>query len=163
MIARVTHTAPSALGLREGHYLVLTTSASVTQRASVLSAPRISSVSVASGSEPWASWIARFLIRFTQPIAYCPAPSCAFFQAKEWASSTGGCKSAQHRRCGLSGSRGACGAVYHLTPPPSLWLSHLCCYHDHHGVQLYRFRANLHNDVPVHGLHGEPDHVCTID
>ena len=27
-----------------------------------------------------------------------------------WASSTGGCKSAQHRRCGLSASRGACGA-----------------------------------------------------
>ena len=26
------------------------------------------------------------------------------------ASSTGGCKSAQHRRCGLSPSRGACGA-----------------------------------------------------
>ena len=26
------------------------------------------------------------------------------------ASSTGGCKSAQHRRCGLSASRGACGA-----------------------------------------------------
>ena len=32
----------------------------------------------------------------------------ALLQAR--ASSTGGCKSAQHRRCGLSASRGACGA-----------------------------------------------------
>ena len=50
----------------------------------------------------------------SEPFSYCPSSSVTKAQMATFlyraASSTGGCKSAQHRRCGLSASRGACGA-----------------------------------------------------